>query len=424
MKKDIYHNEQRYNDWKKEIDESGGIEGISKKNSDLILKHIIDMEQGNNVGKGSKKGVRSYIRLNTIRIRLIFVTKHLESKGILDLTKLTQEKLTSLFNDMSQGKIKTQNGQAYKSVKDYIKVFKSFWHWFMKINRKKGIEVKDITEELDTKKEENSFVYFSKEELEKMMPYFSQDEQVRLLFMFDTIIRSPTELMNIKVNDIHSDFKEVTIRDEVAKTYGRTIKILLCSEELKKYVDRNKLKDDDFLFVFSAPLFNQKLQRVARQVFGDKMTKGGEGYTQISMYDFRHSGTCFWRLGAYRSKIDALMYRGGWSDLAMLNYYTKKIGMKDSVEEEDMLINVDKNKLQQDISELQDDIILLKQQLLHSDVQLKNKESIIETDFLMNLNDRLVGKVVKDGDKFYKYVKKNGKVMRMEVKKPTRKHQV
>ena len=325
---------------------------------------------------------------------------------------------------MSQGKIKTQHGQVYKSVKDYVKVFKSFWHWYMKINRKKGIEVKDITEELDTKKEENSFVYFSKEELEKMMPYFSQDEQVRLLFMFDTIIRSPTELMNIKVNDIHSDFKEVTIRDEVAKTYGRTIKILLCSEELKKYVERNKLKDDDFLFVFSAPLFNQKLQRVARQVFGDKMTKGGEGYTQISMYDFRHSGTCFWRLGAYRSKIDALMYRGGWSDLAMLNYYTKKIGMKDSVEEEDMLINVDKNKLQQDISELQDDIILLKQQLLHSDVQLKNKESIIETDFLMNLNDRLVGKVVKDGDKFYKYVKKNGKVMRMEVKKPTRKHQV
>ena len=109
-------------------------------------------------------------------------------------------------------------------------------------NGKKGKLIIDITEELSADKNGDDFVYFTLEQLKKMMPYFSKEEQVRLLFMFDTIIRSPTELMNFKVSDIHDDFEQLTIRDEVAKTYGRTIKLLLCSEELKKYVERNELK--------------------------------------------------------------------------------------------------------------------------------------------------------------------------------------
>jgi len=39
------------------------------------------------------------------------------------------------------------------------------------------------------------------------------------------------------------------------------------------------------------------------------------------------------------------MYRGGWSNLSTLNYYTKKIGMRDSIEKSDLLIDVDKTEL-------------------------------------------------------------------------------
>ena len=49
------------------------------------------------------------------------------------------------------------------------------------------------------------------------------------------------------------------------------------------------------------------------------MTKGGKKYSQLTMYDFRHSGACHWRTGAYKTKIDALMYRGGWNNLTRLN---------------------------------------------------------------------------------------------------------
>jgi hypothetical protein len=51
-------------------------------------------------------------------------------------------------------------------------------------------------------------------------------------------------------------------------------------------------------------------------------------------------------LGAYKTKIDALMYRGGWSNLSTLNYYTKKIGMRDSIEKSDLLIDVDRTALE------------------------------------------------------------------------------
>ena len=40
------------------------------------------------------------------------------------------------------------------------------------------------------------------------------------------------------------------------------------------------------------------------------------------------------------------MYRGGWSNLSTLNYYTKKIGMRDSIEKADLLIDVDRTELE------------------------------------------------------------------------------
>lgn len=370
MKKDIYNNKKKYLSWKLEVKEFG-VDGLNKTNSNLLIKYIVDMEDGRNTAKMAKKGSRSYSRLNTLRIRLAFIFRLLEDRGVKDISKLDEKTLVSFFNDMRRGVIKKKDGGVYKSVVDYVKNFKAFWHWLMKVNRKKDIRVEDITEEIDSNHEENNFVYFTKEQLEKMMEYFSQDEQVRMLFMFDTIIRSPTELMNLKVSDLTPDFKEVTIRDETSKTYGRTIKILLCSEELKGFVERNKLEDNDYLFEFSAPIFNQKLKKIAKKVLGDKMSKGGNKFGELTMYDFRHAGSCHWRKGAYRTKIDALMYRGGWSNLTMLNYYTKKIGMKDSIEKDDLLINVDKHELEKEIEKVKVGEKAMKRRIL--DMAQENK---------------------------------------------------
>ena len=340
MVRDINNSQKRFENWLERVNEYG-VDNLDKTNSDLIIKHISDMREGRNVAKG-KKGKREFSTLNPRINRLTTLFKLFESKGIKDISKITEDQLHKCFEQIEIGKA------------DKIKDFKAWYHWLVRINRKiyhqsngkKGKMMFDITEELFAKKKEVGFVYFTLEQLKKMMPYFSGDEQVRLLFMFDTIIRSPTELMNVKVSDIHDNFEQLTIREETSKTYGRTIKLLLCSEELKKYVKKNKLKQDDYLFNFDPSNFNKKLKQIANKVLGDGISKGGEPYNQISLYDFRHSGACHWRLGAYKTKIDALMYRGSWSNLEMLNYYTKKIGMNDSIEKSDLLIDVDKNELE------------------------------------------------------------------------------
>ena len=353
MKRDIRNDQARYNAWIEEVKETG-IPNLTKENSDLIIQHIEDMEAGRNVNRKSKAGRRGYNTLNTRKSWLITIFKNLEKIGIKDVAKITEKQIHNFFDDVKKGIIKKQNGGTYgKSVRDQVKAFRALWNWYMKAQRKlynetngkKGKLIIDITEELSADKNGNDFVYFTLEQLKHMMTYFSKDEQTRLLFMFDTIIRSPTELMNVKVSDIHDDFEQLTIRDEVTKTYGRTIKLLLCSEELRKYVKRNELKQDDYLFSFSPSNFNKKLKQIAKKVLGTGTSKGGESYEKISLYDFRHSGACHWRLGAYKTKIDALMYRGGWSNLSTLNYYTKKIGMRDSIEKSDLLIDVDRTAL-------------------------------------------------------------------------------
>jgi len=333
MIKDVYNNQRRFERWKQGTADTG-VEGISPKNFDLIMKHLSMLEE-----KGSH-----YNTINGRKTRLLKLITMLEKAGVNNLLNLKE----SVAYEVLKG----------ESIDD-LKGFSAFWRWLMKVQKKLYLESKgkkgklltDICEEFNKKRGENSFVYFTFDDLKKMLPYFNQDEQVMLLFMFDTIIRSPTELMNVKVSDLHDDFSELRIREETSKTFGRVIKILLCKKELKDYVKRKNLKEDDFLFDYPPSTINKKLKEIAKKVFGDKMSKAGEPYSKLALYDFRHSGAIHWRLGAYKSKIDALMYRGGWNNLTILNYYTKKIGMQDSIEKQDLLIGVDKNELERQIEE-------------------------------------------------------------------------
>ena len=44
MKLDPYKHEEKYMKWKKDVEKAGCIEGISKANSDLVMRYIFDME--------------------------------------------------------------------------------------------------------------------------------------------------------------------------------------------------------------------------------------------------------------------------------------------------------------------------------------------------------------------------------------------
>lgn len=148
MKIDPYKHKERYLNWKEKVKQ--GIPKISKTNSGLILRYLNDMENGINISSTNIKGSRSYIRLNTLREKVIFFSKKFNLDKIIDIK---EEELIKFFSEMRNGKIKRQDGQNYKSISDYVKVFKAFWHWHMKVNRKNGDEIPDITIDLDARQE-------------------------------------------------------------------------------------------------------------------------------------------------------------------------------------------------------------------------------------------------------------------------------
>jgi hypothetical protein len=109
MKIDPYKHKEKYQAWK--IREKGGISGISKENSDLILKYLNDMEVGSNIAKGSVKGARSFIRLNTLRDKLCFFAKNFEAQFKLNsITEISEEQLIGFFAGMKNGNIRKIDG--------------------------------------------------------------------------------------------------------------------------------------------------------------------------------------------------------------------------------------------------------------------------------------------------------------------------
>ncbi len=149
MKKDPYKHKERYLKWKESV--KGGIPEMNKYNSDLILRYLQDMEHGINVSQGNAKGSRSYIRLNTLRDKMNFFTLKFKERYNLDkITDISEEQLCIFFSEMKKGIIRRRDEKPYRATAYAVKCFKAFWHWYMKMNKKNGKEIKDITLDLDT----------------------------------------------------------------------------------------------------------------------------------------------------------------------------------------------------------------------------------------------------------------------------------
>ena len=369
MKIDPYNHEGSLTRWKNKVKELGGIPNLSRANSSIILQYLTDMELGINTSLSSKKGARSFIRLNTIRLRLTFLTrKFKEILDVDDLTKLTEQQLCQFFVDMRKGVIKRQDGRKYKATRDFVKMFKAFWHWYQKVARKAGQEVEDITTYLDTSRDKPEWVYLNEEQVRLFSENCNPKYKTIVMFLFDTGIRSPTELMNVKVSDLSKDFKELNIRDEISKTFGRRIKLMICSGLVKRYVKENELGAEDYLFKFSPPVINRYLKRMAKNLFGDEKSLAGQNYSDLTMYDFRHCSCCYW-LPRYKSE-SALKFRFGWKKSDKIHYYSEMLGMRDTISEEDLLIDVTKTELEKRLTKSENKSELLEAQVDVMKIQL------------------------------------------------------
>ncbi len=377
MKRDPYKNQERYISWKKKVEEKG-ISEISKVNSDLILAYIRDMEVGRNITLGTKKGPRGFNRLISVRTRLVYLMrKFKEIYNIDDITKIQEEQLHYFFADMRNGVIKREDGGNYKSFVDFIKTFKAFWHWYIKSSRKEGREIIDITSELDNSREKPEWVYLTEEQIKKLCDNCKYEYKVLIMFLLDTGMRAPSELINIKVSDLNKDCKELNIRDEISKTFGRRIKLMLSSKLLKEFIRNNGLKSEDYIFDIDPASTNKYLKRLGQRIFGEELSPAGEKYSNLTMYDFRHC-SCYYWLPRYKNE-NALKYRFGWKKSDKIHYYSELLGMKDTITEEDLLLDLTKTDMEKRLleSEKQNQILMEKMDTIQ---QQSNKGALLLAD--------------------------------------------
>ncbi len=377
---DPHKTKERYMKWKSNV-LTNGIQGLNEDNSKIILKYIQDMEQGINVASTNKRGARSSARLNSVSTRLVTVAKGLWERSKINLLEAEESHLFAFFADMRNGTIRKNNGSLYKSIADYVKDVKAFWHWHMKVNRKNGIEIKDITLDLDTSKEKPDWVYLTEDQIKQLCSHADYKYEVLIWFLFDTGIRSPTELVNVKISDFFNDFKELNIREEISKTFGRRIKLMLCSNLIKDYIKQLNLKTEDYLFSLEQSVANRYLKNLAKRVLGEGISPAGQKYSELTMYDFRHNSCCYW-LPRYKSE-SALKYRFGWKKSEKIHYYSELLGMRDTITQDDMLVDVTKTEIEQRLTKSEREKMLMKDEMVDMRNQILTMGNLTKQIYLV-----------------------------------------
>lgn len=366
MREDPWHHREKYAKWKAKV--ANGIEGLCTENSQMLLAFLRDMEVGRHTAIGSRKGGRSASRLNGLRTRMVFLARAFEQRYGVPLTLVQEEQLHEYFGGMRTGAICRHNGQSYRSTGDYVKIFKTFWHWHMKVQRKQGHIVDDICTDLDYQSEKAPWVYLTPENVEQLCTHAKYVYRALMTFLYDAGIRSPTELVNCRVRDFTPDCTQLHIRDEASKTFGRTIKLLLSAALVASYIRERNLGPDDIVFPICPAVANRYLKRLAARVLGDAVSPGGKRYCDLTLYDFRHSSACYW-LPRYKSE-SALKYRFGWKKTEMIHYYTGFLGMHDTITTDDVLMPATRTEIERQLELTQRENALLQERLRTMDEQM------------------------------------------------------
>jgi len=339
---DPHKNKEQYLCWKTET--ADGIPDVSAENSQVIKRYLADMEAGRNIGNGTRKGGRSFARLNTLRHRMTFLARAFQRAGAKSMVAVNEEQVHDLFVAMRNGTIRKKGGGTYRSTGDYVKVFRAFWHWHMKTQRKQGVTVEDLSVDLDDRTEKPPWVYLSMKDMQRLCDHANLHHRVLIMFLFDTGIRSPTELVNVRVENFSEDYTRLRIRDASSKTFGRTISLMLSADLVREHIQERELQPADQVFAINQSVTNRYLKRLASRVLGDDKSPGGARYSSLTMYDLRHASACYW-LPRYKNE-SALKYRFGWKRSAMIHYYTEFLGMRDTISQEDLHTNEERTKIE------------------------------------------------------------------------------
>lgn len=335
MKRDGYGFAEKWDAWKR--DHFKSIKGIRKEDHALLIAYLKDMELGVNVSV-DVKGARGAGTLLNLAQHNLFFMKHFRKP----LLKLKKEDIALLEKEINEGKIVKSTGEKFRAFGNYIKDLKAFWNWMIRTGRVK----ENILVYSSSRTDKPAWVYLTEEQIKTFFNNL-RDPYYRAIawFMYDSGARV-TEANSIQIKHFSKDFKQVTIPEEAAKTFERTINLKLCSDLVRDYVNENKLQAEDFLFKKDLWTINKYLKDHCGKRFGkDNVShpKAKGKYGNFTLYDIRHNSACFW-LNRYPTHKD-LMYRMGWKQSDKVDYYTGFLGQADKLSDADMIAVTDKPKI-------------------------------------------------------------------------------
>ena len=399
---DPFGRKQMFEDWLESIGYNQGktnyfsFAGISRTGSELATKYVIDLMYGKNVAKGSGRGARSYNHLYNLVTRLprlIFLIEKFANKELVDFT---DDDVIRFFNAMRQGIIKTQHGLPFLSVATYSKMFCAFWRWIVRTQPVLGIQIQSIVEHVDTREDNKpKWEYFTLKDVELMSEHTNRIYYKALIyFLFDSGIRAPKELMNVRVKDLtpvpDSNYLFLQIREETSKTFGRKIKLMICSDVVRRYIAHGRLKPEDFLFTKSYQVMTRMVGYVGykalnRGTLREQKTHKVLVKNGITMYDFRHNSVCHY-LPIYKSE-NQMKYRYGWTNAQMIQYYSEFIGMRDTITDEDMIVDSGKPALMMELEKEKQKVALMQERYRAKEEEMEERMKKMEAVMLQKFAD-------------------------------------
>ena len=156
---------------------------------------------------------------------------------------------------------------------------------------------------------------------------------------------------------------------------------MLCSHLIKEFVKAKNLNSEDYLFTKTPSSMNKYLKRLSLKLFGEKNSLGGESYAKLTMYDFRHCSCCYW-LPRYKSE-SALKFRFGWKKSDKIHYYSEMLGMRDTISEEDLLVDVTKTEIEKRLFKSENENGMLHERIGIMEGQMKKILGLVEQNFLI-----------------------------------------
>lgn len=398
---DPYNIKGRHESWLKKIGYPQNTDyfsftGISRDASELLTKYVLDLYSGKNLARGTRRGQRSFIHLVNVRIRLQKLIGMMEKFSNKNLLDFTEDDALMVFNNMRNGIILNVYGNPFTDVCSYAKKFVAFWRWILKTQKEKNLP--NIVESLDTTADKKpKWSFFTLKDVEAMAEV-APDQYYRTLifFLIDSGIRAPKELMNVRVKDFSevqgTNLLFLTVREETSKTFGRKIKLMISSDHIKKFIEKYNLKNEDFLFSRDYMTMTRTVARMGHRILGIGTIlnqKRGKIIIKkgISMYDFRHNSCCHY-LPIYKSE-NQMKYRYGWTNGEMIHYYSEFIGMRDTISEDDMLIDTTKTEIQQQLEKEKQRVALLEEQLNAQRKEMEENLQKMELRLLQKIANKI-----------------------------------